>query len=137
MIKISSAILMIAGLLVMNCTNTNELDIQFIEHPTGGKNITLLTCTLEGKLLEGAAPINTTIEWWTSDSMEQNEQLIQQEEHIFESVNAEQVHTELSASISDVFDGYYWVRVAWDDAGGASHQEESDQAFCYEGPNNQ
>ena len=122
--------------LLMHCTLTSELEIDFIEQPTGGKNITLLTCTFEGKLLEGADPIITTIQWWRSDSSDQNEENLHEEEHTFESVNAEQVYTEISAPIGDVFDGHYWVRIIWNDASGTSYNEESETAVCYEGPNN-
>ena len=119
----------------MHCTQSSELDIRFISQPTGGKNVTLLSCTFEAKLLESTSPISVAIEWWSSDSAGNNEQLEQQEIHTFESVIAEQVGTELSAPGGDVFEGYYWVRIEWDDETGAVYYEESAQAFCYEGPN--
>ena len=134
--NIAIACITISCALLMNCTQSSELDIRFISQPTGGKNITLLSCTFEGKLLESTTPISVAIEWWSSDSAGNNERLEQQETHIFEDVIAAQVGTELSAPNEDVFEGYYWVRIEWDDEGGAVHYEESAHAFCYEGPNN-
>jgi hypothetical protein len=118
------------------CTQSSALEIRFIHHPTGGKNVTLLTCTFEGKLLESTTPIPVEIEWWSTDSAGNNEQLEQEESHVFESVIAEQVGTELSAPGGDVFEGYYWIRIEWNDADGTVYYEESMQTFCYEGPNN-
>ncbi|MBN2620918.1 hypothetical protein JXB22_07485 [candidate division WOR-3 bacterium] len=122
---------------LLGCAGTSELEITFIEQPTGGKNVALLSCIFEGKLLEGTTPITVSIEWWSTDSAGNNEQLEQQETHAFESVSAEQVGTELNAPGGDVFEGYYWIRVEWDDPTGAQYYEESEQVLCYEGPNSQ
>jgi len=123
------------SLSILVCTSSSELDIRFIDQPIGGKNITLLTCIFEGKLLESTTPIAVSIEWWSTDSTGNNEQLEQQEDHSFESSIAEQVGTELSALSGDVFEGYYWVRVEWDDGSGVVFYEESEHIYCYEGPN--
>jgi hypothetical protein len=129
-----ACLIIYAGLL--GCTGTSELDITFIEQPTGGKNVALLSCIFEGKLLKGTTPITVSIEWWSTDSAGNNEQLEQQETHAFQSVSAEQVGTELYTPGGDVFEGSYWVRVEWDDPNGTQYYEESEQVFCYKGPNN-
>lgn len=123
-------------LVLVVCDQNSELDIGFIEQPSGGKNITLLSCIFEGKLLESTTPITVSIEWWSTDSAGANEQLEQQDSYTFESGIAEQVGTELSAVSGDVLEGSYWVRLEWSDGTGSVYYEESDQAFCYKGPNN-
>lgn len=127
----------IVGLCVLQCMGDSELDIAFIQQPVGGKNVTLLACTFEGKLLDGTAPITVSIEWWSTDSSGNNEQREHGSTYTFESISAKQVGAELIAPASEVFKGYYWLRIEWQSSDNTTYSEESNKAFCYEGPNNQ
>lgn len=132
-ITVSSSLVFIIMMLIAGCVES-DLDIMFIEQPVGGKNVSRLSCIFEGSVINGGQ-ITTTIQWWSTDSLDTNARLEQEESHTFDGESYEQITTSLTAPSDEVFEGYFWVSIVWSQNDNTDVEERSDKVFCYEGPN--
>lgn len=125
--------LLVITIPISGCVES-DLDIIFIEQPVGGKNLSQLYCIFEGSVINGGQ-ITAAIQWWSSDSLDNNARLEQEESHTFDSESYEQVTTSLAAPDGEVFNGHFWVSIVWSQDDNTDVEERSEKVYCYEGPN--
>lgn len=117
---------------VITCgDNDTELDITITSQPSGGANITIVTCTFEAELVGGTTPITATVEWCWEDGNHQNETIVFSDQWTFSSKSPEEVNTYFSAPSGYVLLNYYWVRITWTDEDGTDNELESNKAYCH------
>lgn len=117
-----------------------SLIILIISHPQGGYEISILSCTFQGKLethgggifgSKEPRPITAFVEWWWEDGYHQNAQVIKSETYTFTSKEPVMYTTTYSAPPGYVLLNYFWVKIKWTDEDGTPHTIESAKAYCY------
>ncbi|HEC78628.1 MAG TPA: hypothetical protein ENI34_05740 [candidate division WOR-3 bacterium] len=121
---------LLLSLCLITCGGKTQLEITITEHPVGGENISELSCTFEGRLINGTTPITATIEWWWTYGSTAQKECQHREEHTFDSQKSEEVTTTLSAPPGYVFNDYFWVEISWQDEDGTEQKVESHQVRC-------
>jgi hypothetical protein len=118
-------------IIVLSCSSKNtQLLLHITEDPIGGTNVPVLTCSFEGKLYKGTAPLTATVEWWWCAFNYTNESLVHREKYTFTENEYVEYTTMISAGTNYVFFQVYWVKVLWEDEDGTEHEIESSQARC-------
>jgi hypothetical protein len=130
--RVFATISVIACLLsIVSCSDSvTQLVVEIVSHPHGGFNVKELGCTMRGKLEGGDEHIETIIEWWWSDTLGQNEQVLKQETHTFFNDEWEQYTTTIEAPTYFYLFQLFWVKIKWEDEDGTEHEIESDKAHC-------
>lgn len=126
-------LLILPCIAILSCGGNTTLDITITSQPEGGENITEISCTFEGMLVNGTTPIEVTIEWWGQYSGTAYEEIQKRESHTFSSETAEAVTTSITTPTGYVWTGYFYVKLIWEDEDGSDHEIESSQAYCYLG----
>lgn len=107
-----------------------RLMMEIVSHPQGGFNVEELGCTMRGRLEGGTEYIETIIEWWWSDTLGQDEQVLKQETHTFLNDEWQQYTTTIEAPTYFYLFQLFWVKIKWEDEDGTEHEIESDTAQC-------
>jgi hypothetical protein len=116
---------------MVTCSNgVTRLVVEIVSQPQGGFNVEELGCTMRGKLEGGDEHVETIIEWWWSDTLGQDEQVLKQETHTFLSDEWEQYTTIIEAPTYFYLFQLFWVKIKWQDEDGTEHEVESDKAHC-------
>ena len=123
--------LVLCSLSMVTCSNSvTRLVVEIVSQPQGGLNVEELGCTMRGRLEGGDEHVETIIEWWWSDTLGQDEQVLKQETHTFLSDEWEQYTTIIEAPTYFYLFQLFWVKAKWQDEDGTEHEIESDKAYC-------
>lgn len=125
--------LMLVFVCAVNCGGNTRLSIKITEQPVGGTNVNEMSCTFEGRLIDGSSPIEVTIEWWGQAGGSATQEIQKREGHTFTEESFEEVTTVLTAPTGYVWIGYFSVKILWEDEDGTKREIESDQVRCFLG----
>ena len=132
--------------LLSSCSQRQSyttLEIHIIQHPVGGQYRTLLSATVQGKLIFNKAKkilsandepegIQVFVEWWWKNFEGLEYTLIATDLFNF-TVDTLQTHT-TSITIApnqNFFAGYYWVKLKWNDHDRNNTAQELESALAY------
>lgn len=122
---------LVCSITLLSCSSKDtKLILHITEDPIGGTNVPLLTCSFEGRLHNGTAHIEATVEWWWCTFGGTDETLVHREKYVFTEETFVEYTTEISAGTNYVFFQIYWVKILWQDEDGTEHEIESSQARC-------